>query len=514
MFHKKSNLESETGANFCKNCGEKTKEKDEFCKNCGTKIDKIDSLTKACPFCKEQVGSDERECPNCRRILFENIGTKQKKHSLEGVIGDQGQESLFLKTKDTLFNCFNFIKKSNYFKIIFNRYALIIFGIILIILAFSEEIYITDPKEVFNYTYGEFNIEAYSPISFEEYYNLEDFRDEALSYEDFEESTFLDSCERKNTMINFEDPVYSEFRFNYGEKSFVYETGLYNDLYYFSKNLKSQDCYFDDDNPDKRYFSDPYNNYFIDKVSENFLSLSEMGYSNDEIVEIATIFVQSIPYGNTGAEPNQYPYETFYIKEGNCLDKSVILAGILDNMGYTPYIISVKEEIPHALVGIVCDDGNMTYENKNICFVETTMHVPIGFDGTATNFEKYLKVADGHLIYSEANYGKGLAEYIKNQELEIENIVSQIDFINLELTELRRKMCGTDCESCRLGADKEYVTLSYEDPCYDAYQYNQYATNYNLKIEKLDSLYEKIYKIYYNLDEVVFWNNFDIDRYK
>lgn len=112
---------------FCENCGKQIDEAEKFCKYCGVKIDRAGFFTKSkkCPFCKKWVGLNEKECPNCRRILFENIETKQ--------------ESLFSKTKNTFFRFINFAKKPNYSKIIFNKYVAILFGVILIVWIFSGD---------------------------------------------------------------------------------------------------------------------------------------------------------------------------------------------------------------------------------------------------------------------------------------------------------------------------------------------------------------------------------------
>ena len=124
---------------FCENCGKQIDGAEKFCKYCGIKIDGIEFSTKSkkCPFCKEQVRLNERECPNCRRILFENIETKQESTPFEEVIKDQRKESLFSKTKNTFFRFINFAKKPNYSKIIFNKYVAILFGVILIVWIFS-----------------------------------------------------------------------------------------------------------------------------------------------------------------------------------------------------------------------------------------------------------------------------------------------------------------------------------------------------------------------------------------
>ena len=119
---------------FCSNCGKQIEETGKFCGDCGTKIEEMNLPTqKDCPFCKGRVGLNERECPSCRRILFENIKTKQKSTPFEEVISNQKKESLFSKTKNTFFRFINFVKKPNYSKLLFNKYVAILAGIIFIV---------------------------------------------------------------------------------------------------------------------------------------------------------------------------------------------------------------------------------------------------------------------------------------------------------------------------------------------------------------------------------------------
>ena len=126
---------------FCENCGKQIDGTEKFCNYCGVKIDRIEFSIKSkiCPFCKERVGSNERECPNCRRILFENIGAKQKSTPFEEVISNQRKEGLFSKAKNTFFRFINFVKKINYSKLIFNKYVVILFIVIFIIWIFSGD---------------------------------------------------------------------------------------------------------------------------------------------------------------------------------------------------------------------------------------------------------------------------------------------------------------------------------------------------------------------------------------
>jgi hypothetical protein len=382
----------------------------------------------------------------------------------------------------------------------------------------------TPPEEVLNQTQGEFIITPHNYMSFQDYYSSLVPKEEKSFYSDkkinytlempkleFDYSfydydpEYYDYCEGKKIEINFTNPHYSEFQFNYKDKKFSYKINLYPDLYYFSDNLKNQDCYFDTNKYTYGFLEDPYNNNFVDAISKDFISLKDKGYSNDEIVEIATLFVQSIPYGTDYTELNRYPYETLYEGEGNCLDKSLILAGILRNLNYTSYIILGDSDYEyHALVGIICDKGNVVYQGQEICFIETTIFTPISSDGEI-DIEDYVFVSNGDLVYSGVNYGRALINYFESKSAEAEEIESELDSMESELTDLRTKMCNTDCEIC--GA------ISYDIMyCDDAYEYNRYVRDYNKIIDDYNLLLEKWYEPYYDLEKSMFDNVELIER--
>jgi len=412
----------------------------------------------------------------------------------------------------------------------FNLYKRFLVVIILVSLGIIAFPYLkmhtggTNPEEVLNYTHGEFTTKPHSYVSFQDYYSMLIPKEEKTFYSDRKlnytlevpklefarkfydyESEYYDYCEGKKVEINFTNPQYSEFQFNYKNTTFIYKINLYPDLYYFSDNLKNQDCYFDTNKYTEGFLEDPYNNKFIDAISKDFIALKEWGYSNDEIVEIATLFVQSIPYGTDYTELNRYPYETLYEREGNCLDKSLILTGILRNLGYTSYVIlGDSDNQYHALVGIVCDNSNTQYKGENICFIETTIFTPITSD-SEIDIEEYVKTSNGTFVYSGENYGKSLADYFESKFNEIENIESQLDSMDLELINIQDQMCNTDCTYC---------DLNLIDPVYcdDAREYNKYVKEYNKIIDDYTLLVKDWYKMYYDLENSMFDNVELIER--
>lgn len=406
-------------------------------------------------------------------------------------------------------------------------------------------VYGTEPEKVLNYTKGKFTISPYSFISFEDFYRdvvpdeninyyyirsnytLEPVKLELNKFYEYK-TDFYVVCQGKRVEINFTNPKYSEFNFKYKDMNFNYKINLYADLYYFSSNLKDQDCYFQIDGYPDGYFKDPYNNLFLDVLSNDFISLKEKGYTNNEIVEIATLFVQSIEYETDESNTNRYPYETFYEEKGNCLDKSLILVGILKNLGYSSYIIlGDVEEGYHALVGIVCDKGNIQYEGKEICFIETTSYNPVN-SNISIKIEKYIQTSNGSLIYEDVSYGRNLIEtfIIKenegvNIELQLNSTALKLKSLGMELEEIDKKMCETDCTYC----DPDRIDPIY---CDDANKYNSYLKEYNKVLDEYNeivndynNLINKSIEPYYQLEKLMFGNielmerqkniNYDID---
>jgi len=117
---------------FCKNCGRQIDGSGKFCEYCGMEIkeENFSVKTKKCPFCKKEVGFDQIECPGCKRVLTEKI--------LSGKERISDTPKFYNPEKEYRASKFiSLIKNINYFKLIFNKYIAILFGIIFIIWIFS-----------------------------------------------------------------------------------------------------------------------------------------------------------------------------------------------------------------------------------------------------------------------------------------------------------------------------------------------------------------------------------------
>ena len=379
----------------------------------------------------------------------------------------------------------------------------------------------TNPQEIITYTSGQFTESTRTLISSEELYNtISQSKEKSdpesnysiespkLEYQyDFynKKKTYFEFCKQKKVQINFTNPKISEFTFNYLNKTFNYKINLYKDLYTFSDNLKGQACYFTSNKYTTGYLSDPYNNKFIESVAQDFKELKNEGYTDNQILEIATIFVQSIKYGTDKTDSNRYAYETLYEEEGNCLDKSVILVGILKQLNFTTYVILGQSTEYHALVGVVCDKGNIKYENQEICFIETTIFTPITSD-VNISIEKFVKTSSGNKIYSEAYYGQTLVNQFSTADKESKAIEVQLDRFKTQPEEIEKEMCKTDCVVCNENKVDFKTSSQTINSCFDAERYNQLANEYNDIINTHNSQIKEWYKIYYNLEQAMFGN--------
>jgi hypothetical protein len=124
----------------------------------------------------------------------------------------------------------------------------------------------------------------------------------------------------------------------------------------------------------RAFVNDPHQDQFYTSLIQSFRSIrTDHNYSDDEYLELLTVFVQSLPYDNESAvhpgNPSRFPVETIVEGTGDCDDKSVLLAGFLSREGFN---VSLLLFIPehHMAVGIAGD--RMQYRNSGYMYVETT----------------------------------------------------------------------------------------------------------------------------------------------
>lgn len=122
-----------------------------------------------------------------------------------------------------------------------------------------------------------------------------------------------------------------------------------------------------------------YDDIFDNPVQEEYLRPLVMAIRNstpsqDDQVRIAISLVQHIPYDSSRATnpgPVHAPYVTLYDRKGVCQDKSVLLAYLLQELGYDTALMTFVPE-RHMTVGIRVPPP-YDYRETGYAFVETTV---------------------------------------------------------------------------------------------------------------------------------------------
>jgi len=140
------------------------------------------------------------------------------------------------------------------------------------------------------------------------------------------------------------------------------------------------------------YIFDAYDDQYIDLVAERLLALTDAS-DNVDIINFAASFIQSLQYAeddenDSTCEYPRYPVEMLKDAQGDCEDKAMLTAALLDNMDYDVSLIRLPN---HMAVGVHLDENLSEYEYyaDGYYFLETTRNrwnlgkVPDEYEGIA-----------------------------------------------------------------------------------------------------------------------------------
>ena len=104
----------------------------------------------------------------------------------------------------------------------------------------------------------------------------------------------------------------------------------------------------------------------------------EAGFTGNEMVEFAAAFVQGLPYTVDSVtspydEYPRYPVETLVDGGGDCEDTSILLAAIVDKLGYGIVLIMLPEHVAVGIQGETGIEGTYyQYAGRDYYYLETT----------------------------------------------------------------------------------------------------------------------------------------------
>ena len=126
--------------------------------------------------------------------------------------------------------------------------------------------------------------------------------------------------------------------------------------------------------------NDPDDDFYINSMVQHINSAAyNEGFTESQKVDFVIAFVQSLPYtvDSVTTEWNEYPrypLETLFDRGGDCEDTSILVAALLDRMGYDVCLLLLSHA-NHCAVGVSLDGVSGSYyehDRKQYYYLETT----------------------------------------------------------------------------------------------------------------------------------------------
>jgi hypothetical protein len=206
----------------------------------------------------------------------------------------------------------------------------------------------------------------------------------------------------------------------------------------------------------------------------------ERGLDADRYAELLTVFAQSVAYGTDPVDLSpKFPVETFVEGEGDCDDKTLLLAALLAREGYDVAILLFESE-QHVSLGIRSEAEG--YAGTGYEFVETTAPafvgmVPDEFAGglTLTSTPRVFRIGEGTRPFTAADEVRAILE---GRERIIETALALADELtaaDAELTALQQEVADARSELESLQAAG------------DAAAYNERVAPYNRLVDRYNA---------------------------
>ena len=276
----------------------------------------------------------------------------------------------------------------------------------------------------------------------------------------------------------------------------------------------------------------------------------DLGLTDDQTADLATCFVQNIPYDNEKAKVvlssdiqsriskitdnslyDRYPYETLYDDTGICTDKSYLEAAILERMGYGASLMTF-DSAHHMAAGIKAPPGYDSF-NTGYAYIETTNtgykvgQLPIIDQATSgaksaelnklsgdnygqllpqipdSNFPpptEVIKIADGSVYQRIVEIAK--------ENARLKEIINSINSDNQELGQLAGdiKNSQNEVQSAKNSLDQSEAQMNQAKAAYES---NPSMENY----QAYNQAYQNYQSVYQSTKSVIDGYNQQVDQY-
>jgi len=166
--------------------------------------------------------------------------------------------------------------------------------------------------------------------------------------------------------------------------------------------------------------------------------------SDDEYLELITVYTQSLKYETREQNPAKFPVETIVDNAGDCDDKSLLLAGLLSREGY-PVVLLLFGPESHMAVGVGSDD--YLYKNTGYTFVETTNYSFVGvptekLGGNLTLYSDpvVIPISNGTKIYTSGSETRYIHDMYMLSDMKVKELEPQVKNMESDLTSQQEKI--------------------------------------------------------------------------
>jgi hypothetical protein len=173
--------------------------------------------------------------------------------------------------------------------------------------------------------------------------------------------------------------IYREYEWSYEGSTWTWTLTIPRDLYDYFRGLPRPHCYEKDCDYSVLVTNTHDDSYIQSLVAKIREATAQKGYSEWETINFAVAFVQKLPYtyDNVTTPYDNYPryaIETLADNGGDCEDTAVLMAKILDKMGYG--VILIYDPGLHYAVGVMGSEGvsgtYFSYDGGKYYYLETT----------------------------------------------------------------------------------------------------------------------------------------------
>lgn len=300
-------------------------------------------------------------------------------------------------------------------------------------------------------------------------------------------------------------PIPPEYTYDFEDFQVTLSSAVDPEVYYGARSAEKEVRIFDTTIDDDEWRSGLYRAMTTDPAQDPFFDglASEVrevrsGHSldSDEYLELMAVFVQSLPYRNQNLSSPKYPIETYVDGEGDCDDKSMLLAGLLAHEGYGVALFYFGPE-QHMSVGVACDETG--YRNTGYAYLETTRVSLVGTGsdslvGTTTLESEPLviPIGAGTLKYTRCNETRAISAELTAIKGRLETLENDLGDRESDL-----KTKKSDLETMEEGMEEKRAAGEISG-------YNRMIAEYNTRVRDYNEnlgIYNEISREYTRLAE-------------